>query len=64
MNKDIYIDHIYTHTHVYIWNNGILLGHKNETMPVPAMWMDLETITVSELSQKDKYHMISLIGGI
>ena len=36
---------------------------KNEIMSFAATWMDLEIITVSEVSQteKDKYHMISLI---
>ena len=39
---------------------------KNEIMPLGAMWMDLEVITPSEGSQKekDKYHMISFIRGI
>ena len=39
---------------------------KNEVMPFGATWMDLEIITLSEVSQteKDKYHMISLICGI
>ena len=31
---------------------------KNETMSFAASWMDLEIITLSEVSQKDKYHMI------
>ena len=37
---------------------------KKERMPFAATWMDLETIILSEVSQKDKYHMISLICGI
>ena len=51
--------------HVY---NGILLSRKkkNEIMPFAATWMQLEIIIRSEVSQteKDKYHMISLICGI
>jgi len=39
---------------------------KNEILPFAMMWMELEIIMVSEISQseKDKYHMISLICGI
>ena len=39
---------------------------KNEIMSFAATWMDLEFIILSEVSQteKDKYHMISLICGI
>ena len=39
---------------------------KSKIMPFAATWMDLEIIILSEVSQteKDKYHMISLICGI
>ena len=37
---------------------------KNEIMPFTAVWMDLEMIILNEVSQKDKYHMISLTCGI
>ena len=39
---------------------------KNEVMPFAATWMDLEMIILSEVSQteKDKYHVLSLICGI
>ena len=39
---------------------------KNDIMQSAATWMDLETLILSEVSQKekDKYHVISLISGI
>ena len=39
---------------------------KNKIMPFAATCMDLEIITLSKASQKekDKYHMISLICGV
>ena len=39
---------------------------KNKIMPFAAIWMELETLILSEVSQKEKgkYHMISLIPGI
>ena len=49
----------YTHAMEYY-----LAMKKNEIMPFAATWMDLEVITLSEVRQKDKYHMISLICGM
>ena len=39
---------------------------KNKIMPFAATWMELETLILSEVSQKekDKHHMISLMSGI
>ena len=34
---------------------------KNKIMTFAVMWMDLEIITLSEINQKDKYHMTSPI---
>ena len=54
--------YMYTHTHTH---TGILFSHKikNEILPFTTTWMDLEGIMLSEISQseKDKYHMISLL---
>ena len=38
---------------------------KKDLLPFTTAWMDLESITLSEVRQavKDKYHMISLISG-
>ena len=48
-------------------HNGILLSHKKKKiMPFAATWMELGTLILSEVIQKekDKYHMIALISGI
>ena len=39
---------------------------KNKVMPFAATWMELETLILSEVRQKekDKYQIISLISGI
>ena len=45
--------------HIY---NGILLSHKkNEIGSFVEMWMDRETVTQSEVSQKEKnkYHIFN-----
>ena len=48
--------------HIY---NGTLRSHKkNAIMPFAATWMQLGIILLSELSQKDKCNMISLICGM
>ena len=44
--------------------NGILLSHKKtEILPFAATWVGLETIVLSEVTEKgkDNYYMISLI---
>ena len=49
--------------HIYT----ILLSHKkNKIMPFAVTLMELETLILSEVSQKEKdeYHMTSLISGI
>ena len=48
-------------------DDGLLHSRKkNEVMPSAATWMDLETVILSEVSQteKEKYHMTSLICGL
>ena len=46
-------------------HNGILLGHKKEGMsPFVTVWIKLENIMLSEISQSQKLHVISLICGI
>ena len=47
--------------------NGILRSHKkNKIMPFAATQLELKTLLLSEVSQKNKnkYYMISLISGI
>ena len=42
-----------------------LAMRKNEILPFAATWMELEGIMLSEINQseKDSYHMLSLICG-
>ena len=43
-----------------------LTTEKNKIMPFAVTWVDLESVILREVSQteKEKYHMISLICGI
>ena len=51
---------------VYIYTMEYNLAiKKNEIMPSAATWMELEILTLSEVSQKEKErYMISLLCGI
>ena len=55
--------HIYIYTHTIDYYSSIKM---NEIMPFAATWMELESLILSEVSQKekDKYHIISPISGI
>ena len=50
---------------VCIYNGILLANEKNEIWLFVSMWMELEGIMLSEISQaeKDRYHMFSLICG-
>ena len=48
--------------HIY---NGILLSHKRNTFDsVLIRWINLEPIIQSEVSQKNKYHILMHIDAI
>ena len=50
----------------YIYTVEYYSATKNKIVPFAATWMELETLILSEVSQKekDRYHMKSLICGI
>ena len=54
--------HTHTHTHKVEYYSAI----KNEILPFATTWIDLESIILVEIRQKekDKYYMILLICGI
>ena len=58
-------DVVYIYIYIYIMEYYSAIK-KNEMLPLATAWMDLEGITLSEISQaeKDKYCMTSLICGI
>ena len=49
--------------YIYIMEYYSAIKKKKEILPFVTAWMDLESITLSEINQseKDKYHMISPI---
>ena len=49
--------------HKYTYNSIIFSHEKVEILPFVTIWMDLEGIMLSEISQteKDKYYMISYV---
>ena len=64
MNKE-YMVYRYRYTYIYIHTMKYYSAIKNnEIIPFVTTWTDLETIILSEVSQKDKYYMISLLCGI
>ena len=61
---------VYVYVYVYVYTYAHTMEYysvmkKNEIWPFAAMWMELEGIMLSEISQseKDRYHMFSLICG-
>ena len=58
-------DVVHTHTHTYTLNTLEYYSaiKKNESLSFTMIWMELEYIMLSEISQseKDKYHVISLM---
>ena len=53
---------VYTHTHTHTHECYAAIK-RNEILPFAMMWIELEGIMLSKISQSEKgnYHMISLI---
>ena len=51
---------------VCTYNETLVSHKKNEILPFETMWIDLQGITLTEISQTEKYKycMLSLICGI
>ena len=56
----IYICRLHTYTYLCVYIDYVAI-EKNEIMLFTATWIDLEMIILSEVSQKDKHRMKSLI---
>ena len=54
------------HKRTLLGHKRVVFQKKKKILPFATVWMDLENIMLSEIgqSEKDKYHMISLICGI
>ena len=49
----------------YLYTTEYYISEKNNSLNFAGKWMELENIILSEVTQtqKDNYHMYSLIGG-
>lgn len=64
--KFAYVDmhfYIYFDTCVYL-HNGISINNQKKTKHGFATWIELEGIKLVQINQKEKSHMVSLIGRI
>ena len=59
------MEYLLSHKIKRIFNSSFFLSiiYKFEIFPFAAIWIDMESIILSEIihTEKDKYHMISLI---
>lgn len=63
MDKDVTYTCMRTCARTYTHMLELFRNGKNKILPL-ATWLDLEGLTVSEISQTEKQHMISFISGI
>lgn len=61
--EDVYKEDTHTHTQ---WNTTHYSAINSEIFLLVITWMDLESITLSEISHAEKYkhHIISFICGV
>ena len=60
MHKEI-DTHTHTHTHTYTRWNITQPQKKNEILPFATTWMEVLSMMLSEITEKNKYHMILLV---